>query len=506
MFGLRVVVAGWLVLAACGGGGGTNATLTVQPPSAIATASGDSITFHATVSGDAGAPVWTLCCSGNDGSVSPASGMTTVYTPPERVDADTSVKLVAQSNELQFEVSITVQPAPAATVSGRVVNDLFQPVPDALVVIPGAGSTTTDANGSFTIPGVRAPYDLLVRAYDTIVVEYLRLRRLDPTAWVDVPGLMTPPAVGVSGQVSGGYIGTPGYRTIVGFGSPEVLTSYPEVGSLDGWVEADGMGAYEVGVPLVASATETTGTVYALEYRADSTGRPVEYTGFATRSVPTLLAGMGVDGQDMTLAAPPAGTAHLTGTASFGNPEALLRAKARFGHARLPILSAGATSSFDIATPAWADEVQVSVGFGDPTIVNGYYAFGYRNGLAPGASGVAVAYSGPPNPWLPADGSVLSDPDTRFQWQVGGGSPLYIATFAGGDLTLSIVTRDSSVQIPDISLLDLPSPVSNTQFIWWVTGTTGVTSTDDAAGPEGYLAGGDDYFRARSIVSSFRVP
>ncbi len=505
MNGHRAAVAGWLVLVACGGGGGgTDTSLDVQPHSATVTASGSSITFTATVSGDSGAPVWTLCCSGNDGFVSPTQGMSTVYTPPVRVDADTSVKLVASLNGTQFEVSITVKPAPATTVAGLVVNDIFQPVPDAKVVIPGAGSATTDANGSFTIAGVRAPYDLLVLSYHSIVVEYLGLHRLDPTVWVDVPGLMTPPAVGVSGQVSGGSIGSPGYHTIVGFGSPEVLVSYPEDGSLDTWVEVDSMGGYGVGVPLEASATETTGTVYALEYRADETGRPVEYTGFATRSVPTLLAGMGIDGQHMTLAAPPAGTAHLTGTASFANPEALLRAKARFGHARLPILSTGATSTFDIATPAWADEVTISLGLGDPTMTNGYYAFGYRNGLAPDATAVAVAYGGPPNPWLPADGTVISSP--RLQWQVGGGSPLYIATFAGGGISVSMVTMDSSVAIPDISLLDLPSPVSSTQFLWWVTGTTAVSNTDDAAGPGGYLAGGSDYFCARSIVSSFRIP
>src|SRR5262249_48673826 len=51
----------------------------------------------------------------------------------------------------------------SATISGKVVDDIGQPLANRTVLI-GSISTTTDSSGAFTLKGVATPYDLTILA------------------------------------------------------------------------------------------------------------------------------------------------------------------------------------------------------------------------------------------------------------------------------------------------------------------------------------------------------
>lgn len=81
-----------LALPACRGSGGIapRLTVTVTPATATVSAGGAGVTFTAEVRGSTDDPVWTLS---GPGSVAPATGKTTTYTPPS--SADGTVTLTA---------------------------------------------------------------------------------------------------------------------------------------------------------------------------------------------------------------------------------------------------------------------------------------------------------------------------------------------------------------------------------------------------------------------------
>ncbi len=493
-----------LIAGCSGAGGGASASLDVQPRTATTTANGPTIAFTVTITGDEGTPLWTLSGPGDPGSVQPTMGTATVYTPPARVDGTIQVTLTAQLNERRASATITVDPAPAATVAGRVVDGLRLPIPGATVAIAGAGTATTDSNGAFTLAGVRPPYDALVRVSTEFVV-YEGLRRLDPTLYVEPAGLMTPPFhATVRGQISGGA-GTlaEGYRTLVAFGSFDVLEPrHDDVPTV--WAEADGLGAYAIAVPL--GSAETTGTLYAVQFRTDAGGSPVEYTGFATLGGVNLRNDTVAEGQHLALGAA-SGTAHLLGSAAFGRSPTVLRASARFGLAWLPILAVPATASFDVATPAWAEEVRLGLAYGDD-LVGGWYDLAWRSALRPDATGVALAFVAPPNPVLPQDGAVVSDPATEFRWQLMDAPlPVYVVAFDGGSARLAVVTQaPGAVVLPDLATaFGVPLP-RDTLFRWNVSGATAFASVDNAAGPGTYRLTNSACLWERSGYLTFRTP
>jgi len=498
------------------GSGGGGATLDVTPRVAVLTAGAGSATFTATVSGDVEAVSWTLL---GPGSIAPSQGLTTVYTPPARVDADTDATITAHMNALRASAIVTVEPSATFVVEGRVVRTAGTPVADATVVVPGAGAATTDATGAFAIAGVRAPYDVAVRAYRYHLLYVHQLRRHDPTLLIDVGGTEAPPrSASVSGQVSGGAGFSPqpaGYRTGVAIGATAIdwrtviqdedLGAYGRVSS---W--ADDAGAYGLLVPLLAAATEAT--LYALQWRADAAGRPVEYAAFARRGPLHLADGASLDGQHLQLAMTPSATATLSGTGSWP-ADARLRIKARFGDARMAVVDDPApTASFRYATPAAADDVELTVTTGNPSgnILSQYSLGTFLGGVAPDATDAALAIVAPPNPDLPPDGSTLTSTSTVFRWQaMGAVSPVYVACLQGSNATdawvLKLVTTANSVTVPDLSALGVTVPRSGT-FTWWVYGTTAATTTDEASGPEGYLVRAQRFSWGRSTERTFHTP
>lgn len=452
-------------------------------------------------------------------AASPPKGRTAVYTPPARVDATTAATLTATANELHVSVAITIQPTAAADVSGRVLTLFGQPVSGAEVRILGAGEATTDAAGAFTVHGVMAPYDLLVHGLQSFYAYYPGLRRRDPTAMLPLHAVWDQYQVAASGQVSGGQGFPPpaGYQTRVALGSPDLALLMPHYDDLFFWVRATGDGAYGYLFAPV-TAPETDATLHALEWQSDAAGLPLEFTGHASRAV-HLLSGVPVDGQHMILAATPGATAHVSGTVASHAGALHLRGQARLGDARMLLFDDPApAASFRYATPALADELQLTLTVGDTgeqawDLLNGFNLGAHRGRLPPEASGVALALVAPPNPNVPPDGATVTSADQVFGWQLmGAASPVYVAVFAGGvpyepssGFTAAVVTTAPSVSAALLSELGISIPRDAT-FQWWVFGTTAASTVDQAAGPDGFLLRADSYVWGRSPAITFHTP
>ena len=259
---------------ACGGGsgnnggGGNNPSLSISPASSTVIAGGSPVNFTAALANTTGTVSWALT---GPGSIDPASGDTTSYTPPGSVASATTATLTATSGTLTASATITVNPPPTITVAGTVVNTIGSGVSGATVAI-GSQHATTDASGAFSLPGVTAPYDAMVIVpfgSRNAVIVFKGLTRTDPKLFaILISG--TPPHNGtVSGsgerwrpvarrdrQHRGGLGLAGGHRQLV-------LRQQ----SLD----------HEL--PVGAGPAATTGNVHALQW-TPTTGIPTSYKGY----------------------------------------------------------------------------------------------------------------------------------------------------------------------------------------------------------------------------------
>ena len=174
-----------LLAVACGGGsgnnngGGNNPSLAISPASSTVIAGGSPVNFTATLANTTGTVSWALS---GPGSIDPATGDTTSYTPPASVASSTTATLTATSGTLTASATITVNPPPTITVAGT-VEGLGQQG-----CLGGDGGDWLAAhderwNGCLQPPGVTAPYDAVlivpVGARNAAVV-YKGLTRADP--------------------------------------------------------------------------------------------------------------------------------------------------------------------------------------------------------------------------------------------------------------------------------------------------------------------------------------
>jgi hypothetical protein len=86
-------------------------TVTVSPKTATFQAGSGSQLFTASVANSGATPAWTLSCTTNCGTITPASGFTTTYTPPASVASTITVTLTATvTGPVTGTATITVNP------------------------------------------------------------------------------------------------------------------------------------------------------------------------------------------------------------------------------------------------------------------------------------------------------------------------------------------------------------------------------------------------------------
>jgi hypothetical protein len=87
-------------------------SITVRPSSATVVAGGEPLALSASVTGTSEGVTWSLFPP-DAGAVSPASGVTTFYTPPAAVPVVTRVRVTAAAGALAASAEVSVQPGSA---------------------------------------------------------------------------------------------------------------------------------------------------------------------------------------------------------------------------------------------------------------------------------------------------------------------------------------------------------------------------------------------------------
>ncbi|HTY60201.1 MAG TPA: carboxypeptidase regulatory-like domain-containing protein, partial [Bacteroidota bacterium] len=119
------------------------------------------------------------------------------------------------------------------------------------------------------------------------------------------------------------------------------------------------------------------------------------------------------------------------------------------------------------------------------TVSNGTVYF--KNGLSPGATGVAITIPAAPDESLPVDNATGVDTTVTFSWTPMTGAIHLLVFSSSGNPQYIVLTSGTSATIPNLKALGLGLPSAQT-YTWAVYGFGPFTSADDAAGAAGFLS------------------
>lgn len=451
------------------GGGGNDPSLSISPASATVIAGGSPVNFTGTLANATGTISWALT---GPGSITPASGDATSYTPPASVASATTATLTATSGTLTASATITVNPPPTITVAGTVVSSSGTGVNGATVAI-GSQHTTTDASGAFSLSGVTAPYDaVLIVPFGTrnAVTVFKGLTRTDPKLFaLLVPG--TPQHSGtVSGTVSGGdSLPEPTDTTAVAWGSPEVSDSSSFVTTWNLSFEWSGPAA-------------TTGNVHALQW-TPATGIPTAYRGYGVTTGVAVASGGSTNNVAVAMSVPAASTVGGSVTVPAGLTLASKTLFVDFADGASFEIGSDPTAatSFNYPVPTGIDST-ASVGAVAASTA-GQSTTRVR-GIAPGSTGNAVTLLAPAVQSTPVANATQVSTSTDFTWtQLTGG--LHIVLISSGASTTApiyvLMTTGTTARIPDLSSLGVVLPAA-LAYQWAIIATGPWASIDEVAG------------------------
>jgi hypothetical protein len=367
-------------------------------------------------------------------------------------------------------------------VSGRVVDARGIPIHSVTVVIGGT-SVTPGPDGKFNVPRVSTPYDASVisthanhRAY-----VFVHLTRNDPTLQLVADSDAAPESSSVSGTAVFAVGANDGSAFL------EMQRDTIPVGPQSANM-SPGPGTYSLPTQWIGGPA-TNATLYALEYAVDaSSGLPTAYQGFS--STPIVLTGGGVSGQPL---APSGGVSagHVTATVDF--PQGYVRTATQVFFR--PVTGAR------IATPIAVDRAGVGqymtpVVPGASVVVCATSAFAQltaetssacQAAVDPQAGSANLTLVVAPRPSSPSDGATVTAVGTSFTFSTFAGGIHVVTLKASNQPELRIVTGDAQATIPDLSGAGFTLPTS-VAYSWDVAGIGPFTSTDDAAGPGGFLS------------------
>jgi|KBSMisStaDraftv2_1062788.scaffolds.fasta_scaffold01062_2 hypothetical protein len=460
---------------ACGGGsgnnngdGGNNPSLSISPPSSTVIAGGSPVNFTATLANTTGTVSWALS---GPGSIDPATGDTTAYTPPASVASATTATLTATSGSLTASATITVNPPPTITVAGTVVNTSGTGVSGATVAI-GSQHTTTDGTGAFSLAGVTAPYDAVVIVpvgSRNAAIVFKGLTRADPKLFAIAVSGSLPHNGTVSGGVTGGDpLPAAADNTAVAWGSPEVTDS-----SFFGTTWSM---SFEWAGPAA-----TTGNVHALQW-TPTTGIPTAYKGYGVTTGVAVASGGSTTGVSVAMSAPAAST--IGGSVSVPAGLTLGGKTLSIDFADGASFTAGSDNS-----AATSFNYPVPTGISSTASVSAVAASSAAQsntrvrGIAAGSTGTAVNLLAPAVQSTPVANATGVTTSTDFTWTPLTGG-LHIVLISSSSSTAPIyvlMTTGSTGRIPDLSSLGVVLPAS-TAYAWAILATGPWSSMDDLVG------------------------
>ena len=448
------------------------AALSVSPTAQRVLAGSGAVSLRATLVGDSVPIGWTLS---GPGTLGPSSGPQTTYTPPATVDAETTATVTANAGpRLRSAVTITVVPSTEVDVAGRVVGLLGNGLTGLTVAI-GDRTTTTGADGRFSIPGVTPPYDLAIVLSGTPVMAglYHGLTRPDPTLvflfFVDSIGAKTGV---ISGTVSGGDpIPSDGEVTGAVFASPEA-SGVVSIGSRD----------YSLPLSWFGPAT-TIGTVHLLQWRTPMPGAPpTAYTAFGTVTAIRVTDGETVSVGNDPLYDP--GAASISGTAVPPAGYQLFSKTLDLEFADDAILPIGGETNAEthFAFPVPRNITLTAVVTAAARLDGTGDTFRRESGITRGATDVTIVLPTPAVPSTPVDGGTGVSTSTDFRWRpLAGGVHLAIFNGEATKPSFYVVTAEASTHIPDLPALGAALP-SASRYSWFVVGYAPFASVDAYTG------------------------
>jgi hypothetical protein len=373
-------------------------------------------------------------------------------------------------------------PGSIVTVVGKVIGQNGQGVPSVPVFITGKPSTNTDASGNFSIASVTTPYDItVVDAADKQALVYKGLSRQDPT----LTFLGSAPGTARHGTVSGKIFGgtfTPNQ------GASDITTVVFASGETNNSTNTAANGTFGPVNLSWFGPTATTGNLYALQFTTGAGGLPVAagYKGYGVRSGIAVNDGSTLNNQFDTLQT--VGTSQFTGTVTVPSAYTLAEKSlsVRVSQTTLIGILSDVTPNAALSyyTPAIAGGSLVLT---LSATKSGAQAIYFRNGIATGATGVAITMVAAPELSLPVTAATAVDTTVTFSWAaMTGGVHLIQFTGGAGNPTYLVLTSGTSATIPNLKGLGLGLP-SSAAYQWRVIGVGPFGSADDAAGATGFL-------------------
>jgi len=408
---------------------------------------------------------------------------------------------LAGAGGLIGEAGMGGAPSTGTTVTGHVIDFWGHKLSGVPVEIGGTMVTTDDA-GAFTIGNVASEYDasLVVEYpdnYDGHVFGwvYQGLTRRDPTLQV-YAGLEHQ-----SGNVSitpthADVTLTAGRTQSISFGGPDGNWDFTGV-------DAQGYGETSVGWSGPAKTQET---VHGLIFAQDPTsGLPTGYAAYDAKPISLNGAVSTIFPVTLDMSAKTIASGNILGTVTpAGFDTRANRVFLQFtSNAFIKLVDDDkGLNTFTYKVPTIANSsITFTASEGDAEY--GAYAMAHQDGLAAGATGVAVTIPKPANhlALIPATAVNKVDATTQFTFQAGvGSSGLYVVAFEDGDTSslktdgLFIVTTKKTFKLPKVAN-DTFALVPATTYYWRVQTHGSLATMDEAAAPGGFLDPfGDDYY------------
>jgi len=341
----------------------------------------------------------------------------------------------------------------SATISGKVVDDIGQPLANRTVLI-GSISTTTDSSGAFTLKGVATPYDLtiLAPAPTKFASIYTGLTRTDPT----VPDLSVTDSPTMNATIKGTLSGGDPFPT-----APDVVTVVTW-GSMDQAFGGDfaTTSSYSFDV-LWSSPATITGSVHALQWKIDDNSTVTDYVAHGSKSGVSLTNAATVNGTDLSLTAPTIDSVSVTATPPPGHEI----------FARNVVLGWDDGAFIQVSgdrLDGGVLEVPVPSNIGAKALVQFRSVSGdlsmesdaQLTRLSPGTTGATVSLPPPAHLTTPANNATGVDTSTDFVWTpVSSAFHVLFLEGSANDPGYGIVSAGTRVRIPDLSAhgLGLPS-------------------------------------------------
>ncbi len=331
------------------------------------------------------------------------------------------------------------------TISGKIVDAYGLPLAGRTVSI-GATSTTSDANGGFTVTGVAVPYDLVVvaPAPNKFASVYMQLTRTDPK----VPDLSAgdPPVrnATITGTISGG----------APFPTPAQTETVITIGSTDqvfGSVAASSS-SYSLDVAWVGPTT-ATGNIHGLQFSLDDNLTVTGYTSHGVKTGVSLSDTANVTGVDLALSSVQTDAISVTASLPTGHEIFQRNVILGFNDGAFIQVSGDGLDAGTLAVPVPSDIGATSVvQFRALSSDGSMETDAQLKGVTAGTSGAALALPAPARLSSPANGATGVGTGTELVWTPVG-SAIHIVYLSGtaNDPTYGIVTGGSRAPIPDLS-------------------------------------------------------